>query len=172
MKNTHVTLAFVLFCLIAACTKRDSGIDNTPVSTQSTSAYGFYGHSPARLSGDNSQPIPVDSANRMLGSYLKSVGYPTVDTALRSLSFDADSLRAYLSNPTITTVKFMIAHQQGYINAGHEFQNAGMNPAALTVIVVGLNDNNQYVLSSTNQVYDHMVTCPTLCTGQLSALIQ
>jgi hypothetical protein len=55
----------------------------------------------------------------MLESYLSSVGYPSVDTAIRSLSFDADTLRAYLQNPNIVTLKFMVAHQPDYINGGH-----------------------------------------------------
>jgi hypothetical protein len=104
----------------------------------------------------------------MLESYLSSVGYPSVDTAIRSLSFDADTLRAYLQNPNIVTLKFMVAHQPDYINGGHGGVPAGMAPGAMTMIVVGLNNNDQYVLNNRNEVYEHFATCPFTCPGSVN----
>jgi hypothetical protein len=161
MKNAITTLALATLCAIAACTKESATVSNTPApllaSPSGGSQYGIYGHSFARLSGpDYSQSIPVDTANRMIKSYLDGVGYPMADTAIRALSFDADTLRAYLANHDITTVKFMFAHQQNYINGGGYGTHPGLNPNAITLVIAGLNDNDQYVLNSRNGVYDHM----------------
>jgi len=120
---------------------------------------------------DYSQSIPVDTANRMIKSYLDGVGYPMADTAIRALSFDADTLRAYLANHDITTVKFMFAHQQSYINSGGYGTHPGLNPNAITLVIAGLNDNDQYVLNSRNGVYEHMSPCPVQCPGGASSFI-
>jgi hypothetical protein len=107
----------------------------------------------------------------MIGSYLQSVGYPAIDTAMRSLSFDADTLRAYLQNSNIVTLKFMIAHRPEY-KAIHKGKYAGMNPAAMTVVVVGQDQDDEYILNSRNEVYEHMFPCPERCNGNSSSLIQ
>src|SRR5690606_9809507 len=89
-------------------------------------------HSNARYLGNGfSESIPIDTANRMIQSYLTGVGYPAVDTAIRSLIFDADTLRAYLANPNIVTLKVMLAHKQSYIHSRHEGTGSGLNPEAL-----------------------------------------
>jgi|SRR5690606_3999440 len=108
----------------------------------------------------------------MIQSYLTGVGYPAVDTAIRSLIFDADTLRAYLANPNIVTLKVMLAHKQSYIHSGHEGTGSGLNPEALTLVVVGLNNNDNYVPNSKGQVYDHLLNCPSNCPGFSSATIQ
>lgn len=171
MKHVCITLALAILFL-AACTKETPIVNGSHVS-ESEQIPLDNRHNTIRLSGTNySHSLPVDSANRMLMSYLHSVGYPGVDTALRSLSFDADTLRAYLQNPNITTVKFMIAHKSTFINSGNEGTNAGMSPSGLTIIIAGLNNNDEYVLNTSNGVYDNMINCPHICAGTSSALIQ
>jgi hypothetical protein len=174
MKNTYPVLALLALCLVMACTKESGIISNTaaPAVNQSNNQYGMYGHTARYAAADYSQSIEVDTANRMLMSYLHSVGYPNTDTAIRSLSFDADTLRAYLQNPQIVTVKFMLAHKQSYINSGYEGKPSGMNPGALTMIIVGLSENNQYVRNSRSGVYDNMYPCPNNCVFNPNPLIQ
>src|SRR5690606_8048607 len=85
----------------------------------------------ARLVGElYSQPIALDTANRMIASYVASVGYPQRDTAVRSLAFSADTLRAYLSDSRITSLEFYLAHQLSYLNSGNNRfgKNIGMKP--------------------------------------------
>lgn len=176
MKKAITTLVLATLCAIAACTKESATVSNTPgplsASHSGNNPYGIYGHSLARLLGpDYSQSIPVDSANRMIKSYLDGVGYPMVDTAIRALSFDADTLRSYLANHDITTVKFIFAHQQNYINSGGYGTSTGLNPNAITLVIAGLNDNDQYVLNSQNGLYDNMRPCPVQCPGNASSLI-
>lgn len=174
MKKTAIFLATAL-CTIVACTKQ-SALDPSKTTrltgTNGPQAHG-YGQTAARFSGpDYSQSIPVDTANRMISSYLNSVGYPTTDVALRSLSFDADTLRAYLANPNIVTVKFMLAHRQSYISSDGYGHSGGLKPNAITLIIVGMNAEDKYVLNKNNGVYDHMYPCPSNCSGSLSGLIE
>lgn len=112
-----------------------------------------------------SQPITMDTANRMIASYLQSVGYPTVDTAVRSLAFNADTLRAYLADSRVTSLEFVLAHQLSYLNGGtNRFgKNIGMKPGALTIIAVGVDDQGNVIRNSSNGVYEHALPCPNAC---------
>ena len=175
MNRTLAVLTLVTMYLIMGCTKNSSTIGSTPVpaSQSHVGRYGMYGHSNARYSGSGySQSIPVDTANNMIQSYLFSVNYPTTDTALRSLTFDADTLRAYLKNSNIVTLKFMLAHQPDFVSTHGSGVYSGYDPNALTMVVVGLNDNDDYVLNSRNEVYEHFSPCPIYCTTNLSPTIQ
>lgn len=177
MKKTIATLAVAALITLLACTKESSIVSNTATPSMNASAsnsqYNMYGRSYARLSGQNySQSISVDTANQMIQSYLTGVGYPSVDTAIRALSFDADTLRRYLANNDITTIKFMFAHQTAYINNGGYGSKPGLNPAAMTLIIAGIDDNDNYVLNSQNGVYDHMLNCPVQCPGNAGGIIQ
>ncbi len=104
----------------------------------------------------------------MIGSYLSSINYAENDTTLRSLTFDADTLRAYLNDTShgkIVTLKFMLAHTPNYLANGNFGINAGLHAAAITLVVVGLDEQNNYVYNRNNQVYDYMNPCPTTCLG-------
>lgn len=162
--NRIITIAAIVgMYLILGCTKQSPVVDST-TTPQATGKTGFNAHAAARFTGTDgySQPISLDLANRMIGSYLTSVGYPGVDNSLRSLSFDADSMRAYLSNPNIKTIRFVMAHQPTWTSSNYG-QFAGMNPAALTMVVVGMGEQNQTILNSSNGVYEHMNACPMIC---------
>jgi hypothetical protein len=110
----------------------------------------------------------------MIGSYLQSVGYPYADTAVRSLMFDADTLRAYLANTNITTVSFYLGHQLSWLNSGNNKfgKNIGMAPGKLTVICVGLNDEGGVVRNTSNGVYEHAMPCPNSCPTTNNAYLQ
>lgn len=174
MKKICTSAAFIAFCFILACSKETAPVSSIPAPRAEISgSYSWPGqHSAMRLGAGFSQSIPVDTANSMITSYLGSVGYPSVDTALRSLSFDADTLRAYLQNPGIVTLKFMFAHQPAYKNSGFGGQYSGMHPDALTLVIVGLDNNDQYVLNNRSEVYEHFNPCPQNCHGSATAFIQ
>jgi hypothetical protein len=123
------------------------------------------------VTSEYSQPIKVDTANRMIASYLTSVGYPNVDTTVRSLSFDADTLRAYLKNKDITTVRFYLGHQLSWLNGGSTRfgKNIGMAPGKLTIICAGLDDDGQIVRNTSNGVYEHAMPCPNNCGPSTTA---
>ncbi len=120
----------------------------------------------ARLvSSEFSQPISLDTANKMIASYVSSVGYPYRDTAVRSLAFNADTMRAYLADSRITSLEFVLAHQLSYLNGGtNRFgKNIGMKPGAITIIAVGYDNNGNVIRNSSNGVYEHAMPCPTNC---------
>jgi hypothetical protein len=171
-----LTAAAIALCVgLTACSSKQSFDPNADTNKASTASNQSKAHSAARLVGSlYSQPIQIDTANRMIASYLESVGYPQVDTAVRSLSFDADSLRAYLSNPTITTMRFYLGHQLSYLNGGTDRfgKDIGMRPGALTIIAVGINDAGQIVRNSSNGVYEHAMPCPYSCpTADMDAFL-
>jgi hypothetical protein len=122
----------------------------------------------------NSSFIPVDSANKMLLSYLNSVNYQQNDTDLDCLTVDADTMRAYLANPNVKKIKLMLAHTLEYINAGGGNQNCGYQTGALTIIMACYDSANNYVYyqapgSATNMVLDHAMPCPSNCAHGGSA---
>lgn len=111
--------------------------------------------------------IPVDSANKMISSYLGSV--QTVDSAVHSLILDADDIRAYLQDTSIRKVKIMLAHKLDYINAGNADVPAGYNYGAFTLIMAGYNALGNYVLAPGNNVINRVSPCPVFCPEAGSA---
>ncbi len=164
MKHTILFASAALALAFTACNRQeatDPGANQ--VKTYSTSSVM---HNAARIEAAGySQSVPIDTANKMIGSYLSSVGYPYADTTIRSLAFNADTLRAYLSNSNIKDVRFYLAHQITWLDAGlNRFgKNIGLAPGKLTLIVVGLDNNGNVVRNSANGVYEHAMPCPTNC---------
>lgn len=109
--------------------------------------------------------IPIDSANKMLASYLASINHPDKNNSLKSIIIDASSLRNYLNDTTngrIDKVKIMFAHTLDYINSGHEGQNARYKPGALTLIFAGYDAVGNYIYYD-GMVLDHGAPCPIIC---------
>jgi len=165
-----LALATTLFTSCQPEAVKAPGADATQVTTPNPSVT----HSNARITGNGySQSISLDEGNQMIASYLQSVNYPYQDTALRALSFDADTLRAYLADPSITTMKFYFGHQLSYLNSGtnRTGKYVGMKPGALTIIAVGLNDAGAVVRNKSNGVYEHAMPCPYVCGVQTDAYL-
>lgn len=172
MKNcTFILLGILLF--FGACSKENS--TTTPV-TQTTPIPGNGGTRPEmRFSGENySQAISVDQANLMIQSYLTSINYPTNNDEIRSFTFDADTLRNYLNDTTkgrIVTLKFMLAHKPTYAQSYFGIPS-GMKPNAMTIVVVGMDEDDKYIYNHANQVYDHFNPCPDYCDKAGALLTQ
>lgn len=114
--------------------------------------------------------IPVDSANRMIQSYLNSIGNDAGD--LKSLIFDADSLRALLSDqPQIKKVRLFFAHTLSYINSGGEGQPCGYRSGELTIVIAGYNTSGNYLFYPAGKVPDTGIPCPSSCpsSGEASS---
>lgn len=105
----------------------------------------------------------MDTANKMIQSYLTSIGKDTDNANIQSLIVDAGTLRKYLSDTSIKKVKIMFAHTLDYINSGHEGQPAGYTPFAFTIVISGYDSEGNYVLAPGNMVPDHAEPCPTNC---------
>ena len=112
------------------------------------------------------QPVDIDTANTMIGSYLNSINYKQNDIDLRSLIFDAEVLRNYLNdtgNGKIARVKLMFAHTMDHINNGSAGKNCGYKSGALTLIIAGYDASNNYVLNAQGKVLEDTMPCPTNC---------
>lgn len=110
-----------------------------------------------------SSRISVDSANRMLSSYIRS---RQSDADLYSLIINADTLRSYLNDTTagvIKEVKLMFAHRMDYINKGNDGIPCGLGNYGLTLIIAGYDENGDYVLINGNSVLDNCAPCPATC---------
>jgi hypothetical protein len=110
--------------------------------------------------------IPLDSANKMIKSYLVSVGAGAADTNLYSMSFNADSLRRMLNDESegqIARVKIMFAHTLDYVNSGHQNQYCGYKIGALTLVIAGYDASGNYKYYPANRVMDVAMPCPALC---------
>jgi hypothetical protein len=167
MKQALLFATAALTLSFTACNRHEASVEPgaTSVKTYTTNSGG---NQMGRLTGDYySSSIAIDTANKMIGSYLQSVGYPSKDTTIRALSFDADTVRNYLADTSIKTLKFYLAHQLSYLNGGtNRFgKNIGMSPGKMTIIMVGLADNGDIVRNTSNGVYEHAFPCPSACGG-------
>jgi hypothetical protein len=170
MKQVLLLSSAVLAISLTACNRHEAPVQpgNSSVSTYVTTPTGGGSNAMGRLTGQYySSSISIDTANKMIGSYLQSVGYPQRDTTIRALSFDADTIRNYLANNDIKTLKFFLGHQLSYLNGGtNRFgKNIGMAPGKLTIIMAGMDDDGNIVHNWNNGVYEHAFPCPNACGG-------
>jgi hypothetical protein len=171
MKNVKlmglVLLLSVLCAFKANAFKGDLNDIDSLLQSFSTSA----APSPYGGGGSSSHFIPVDSANKMLESYLNSIN-ADIDTSgnVQSFIMDADALREYLADNSIKKVKIMLAHTLDYINAGNAGINCGYRSGKLTIIIAGYDADKNYIFAPGNTVLDRASPCPTQCelTGTAS----
>ncbi len=161
--NTIKTTVTVLACaaILSACGSNTG--ENKQSADTATAAPAAMLHS-ADSSDTCASDIPVDSANKMINSYIQSIGGGAQTENLYSLIADANCLRKYLNaHPEVTNVKLMFAHTLDYINTGHQGQNAGYKSGALTLVIAGYDAAGNYVLINGNSVMDQMAPCPDRC---------
>lgn len=114
------------------------------------------------------QFIPVDSANKMLNSYLNSISYQANDSTLRSISFDMAQLRAYTDSPAtgsdrITSIKVMFAHKLSYINSGKGNTDGHNNRDAVTFIIAAYTEDGTVRYLDGDKIMNTGAPCPTNC---------
>jgi hypothetical protein len=167
MKRTIVLFFSSIF--LAACNNSETNSTGGYVSQTSLKKLKTVQFLNGSGTGHYSQFISVDSANKMISSYLNSINYQHNDTELRSIIINADSLRSMLSATTseggkIVNVKLMFAHTLNYINSGGKDQNAGYQSGALTLIIAGYDSSGKYLyIPYKNMVLDYSMPCPTNC---------
>jgi len=160
---------FNVLCLalaLAACKKDSHSATTAKQSSPVKHAYGREFTDSA--SSGSSQFIAPAIANRMINSYLYSINSPLNDSDIRSFSVNADSLRAYLSNPAVKNVKLMFAHTMSYIDAGYEGQYAGYQSGAMTIVLAGYDSVGNYTYYN-GYVLDHLTPCPYSCPPGLAS---
>jgi hypothetical protein len=164
MKKKTIIAAVCLSIIIAACRKENPAEPAEPKSKPvPQTAYRL----PSSLQElEFSKFIPLDSANKMIGSYLYSINSSYNDSDLRSFTINADSLRSYLDNGDVKNIKLIFAHTLNYINAGYDGVNSGFESGALTIIIAGYDNSGNYVYRN-GMVLDHSKPCPYACpSGQ------
>lgn len=160
-----ISFPIILCCnimLLSAC-GRFSLSDLFPSTSAQTSPTG-----PGQEDSNYSQTIPIDTANRMILSYLHSIHYETNTNAIRSWSFNADTLRNYLNSQAgshVTNIRFFLAHTMSYILGGHEGQQLPVNSHDLTIIIIGVDSTGSVVYKSEDRVFNHCLPCPDACYG-------
>jgi len=169
MNNSKLLYIAAVLVIIMSCTRQqmptpeNGGTGNSSSTAQSGN---FNYHAMTKQISDYFGEVDVDTANRMIMSYLNSINYGVNTDAPRALVYDAEILRNYLNDTSkgkIRYVKFMFAHTMDYINSGHEGQKPGANENALTMVIVGYDANNNYVLTRNNKVRDNCMPCPANC---------
>jgi len=173
MKRTFLVV-FGLGLAIIAC--RKSAQEATPaVATQAgtyNSGNSYSTHKMAHRGGDSiqysSRFITTEDANKMINNYLTSINSSNNDSDLRSLTVNADSLRAYLSNSSVKNIKLMLAHTLYWatVNTGI---NAGYQSGAITIIIAAYDSSGNYVYYNGSNVLDYSAPCPSACIAQGSA---
>lgn len=168
MKN--YTLLFTLFFLLS-CSKNEQKAPRYVTGIASASSQEQNSNSSKMqrtYSSLNGHALPPDIANRMIKSYLNSIGYPDNQSTIRSWTLDAEALRSFIcegNGSKMSKIKVMLAHTMEYIQAGNE-RKAGMDKAdALTLVFVGVDEENNYIYSPEGDVLDHCFPCPTQCLG-------
>lgn len=150
MKSNAFIMALVM--AVASCNS-ESGQQNSPE--------GNGGHAAASLSVASADPvfISLDEANSMIKSYLTSIQYPGNDSDLRSLLYNADSLRAYLQDTSIRQLKMMFAGTSTTPDA------PGGYGQGTTIIIAGVDGNGNYKLFKdvAAAALDRAIPCPKNC---------
>lgn len=120
----------------------------------------------SKVMDEQSSFISIDSANKMISSYINSIDYKHNDSDVQSITYNARDLRKMLdsmvASETVTEVQIKLAHTLSYINDGHANQPAGYNKDALTFVLVGINAQGDYVNAGT-AVVDFGRPCPSHC---------
>lgn len=108
--------------------------------------------------------IPIDSANKMILSYLASTNHTANDTDIQSLIINAGPLKELFScSSSVVSLKFMFAHKLDYINSGMYGIAAGYKRNALTVVVTGVDAAGNYVVFPAGTALNKSMPCPTSC---------
>lgn len=152
----------VLLVLFAACNPGQTSSEDKEMVQATTSFNPLY-YSDDRT---HSKPIPIDTANRMIQSYLTSIHPEDNPYETRSLIFQADILRDYLNDSShgkIEHLKMVLAHQLSYINAGHFGQRPDSNSEALTLVLVGYGENGNYIYFDGDKALNVCQPCPREC---------
>ncbi len=158
MKNLHF-LSLLLLCSVF-CTYSASAQSFTTSSSSSSSS------APSIGGGGTPNPyfITIDTANKMLESYLSSINADVdTNTNIQSFIMDADAIREYLADNSIKKVKIMLAHTLNYINSGNAGVNCGYRAGKLTIIMAGFDADKNYIFAPGNRVPDRAEPCPTNC---------
>jgi hypothetical protein len=107
--------------------------------------------------------IPIDSANKMISSYLNSIQYQNNDTDVRAFVVDANAIRCYLNSnvgKNVVNLKVFLAHNAEYANSLDSNKNCGYNVKGLTLVITGFDSLGNYVIYPNGVCIDHTEETP------------
>lgn len=165
-----VVMATTITATMPACRHTNATSDNLMHEARAAS-FTATGNPSAPPPPTSSVFIPVSLANRMIKSYLDGMDTNDNKNEIRSWLVNADSLRYFLSlhNEKIVNLKLMLAHNTDYINAGHEGERAPAGSNALTLVIAGVDAENNYVYTDEGTVPERCQPCPEECIGSGNA---
>ena len=108
--------------------------------------------------------IPIDSANKMISSYLNSIQYQNNDTDVRAFVVDANALRCYLNSDeglNVSSLKISLAHNASTSYSADSNVNCGYNQKHLTVIISGIDTLGNYVIHPRGLCLDRTKCTPS-----------
>lgn len=163
MKQLSLKSFLVLVLLFAISREgRAQGASANPSSANASAGGAATAGAPG--GGYNPYFITIDTANKMLGSYLASINADADNNKnVQSFIMDADAIREYLSDTRIKKVKVMLAHTLDFINSGNQGVNCGYKSGQLTIIMAGYNAEQNYIFAPGNKVPDGAIPCPENC---------
>lgn len=169
MNKCFLLVAVLFFALVSSCndSSNKSTDANRPQNDSNSNT-----QITALQPGEDTAFIPVDTANKMIRSYLNSIQASSNDTNLRSIIIDGNALREYLTSApgnNISHIKVMLAHQLDYINAGGNGIPCGYSRNGLTVILAGFDNSGNYLYFPVERVMNHGWPCPHLCATGTAA---
>ena len=171
-----LSFALLSMCIVFFACKKDGSI--APVtgpahSAANTTVKPGINSGEARLVPDYSNTISsfisVAEANVMINSYLASIHASSNDTDIRSFSINADTLRAYLADTSVTNLKLMFAHTQNYASSNYGV-HGGYQSGAITIIIAAYNAGTGSYIYHNGNVMDHCVPCPYTCPSGSAGL--
>ena len=157
LRTTIFSAAVVLLC---SCGQQVSTKKMTIADTLTTN-----------IDTEFSRPIKIDTANRMIQSYLTAINSTVNTQEIKSVIYDADVLRAYLDQHVgtdmkrIEKIKFIFAHSLDYVNSGNAGRRPDTNSHALTLVIVGVDKDGDYVYTPNGEALDFGQPCPPRCPG-------
>lgn len=101
--------------------------------------------------------IPIDSANKMISSYLNSIQYQNNDTDVRSFIVDANALRCYLNSEegqNVSNLKISLAHKITTTYSIDSNINCGYNGKHLTIVITGFDTLGNNVIRPKGLCFD------------------
>lgn len=161
MKN-RMLLVMMMALVVYACNKKSATVDTNLNQAGNKPDFRSYA-----LMGLDSPFLSPDTANVMIQSYLNDLD--NSGAQLKSLIVDANALRYYLQNTNITKVRLMFAHKLSYVRNQGSDGLPDMDYRALTIVIAGIDANNNYIYSPQGAVMDFCQPCPLECPSNGTA---
>lgn len=146
MKMYSKLIALALFIGLVSCGDTKQNVKDHSESCSNINSY-----------------LPIDSANKMISSYLNSIQYQNNDTDVRSFIVDANALRCYLNSEeglNVSNLKISFAHNASTAYSADSNVNCGYNGKHLAIVITGFDTLGNNVIHPKGLCFDRGVWKP------------